>query len=268
MIEASFIRAVFGTLAVALLSVAAVFAQMRYEKLVVDRGKVFSYDIQSDILVADTLILKDSAVIQLNPLRSENIIRAKVIRVEGRAFIIGNGQNGQQGRNGRPGTSGQGPCRDGGPGLQAQNGLAGVNGTNLVMYCDNLIINKQLVINLIGGNGGNGGNGGAGGEGSQGTVHCNGGNGGNGGDGGRGGDGGQGGNFIFQGPHALSVKEELGKKLIIANDGGQPGRGGMGGLGGPAGLGPNRKNGKYGLAGAEGAMGTRGKPGTITFRTN
>lgn len=247
---------------------AGAHAQIRYTKLVIPKGKTLTIDKISDILVADTLVLQDSAVIQLNTLRADNIIRAKLIRVEGTAYINGNGAHGQHGRNGRPGSSGQGPCKDGAPGFQAQSGLAGVNGVNLTIYCDDLVIEKKLIINLTGGNGGNGGNGGQGGDGSPGTVHCSGGNGGNGGNGGRGGDGGQGGNFLFQGLPALTVKEWLGDKLIVRNDGGQPGRGGQGGVGGSAGLGPNRRSGKNGLPGTDGAMGTRGRPGTLSFRIN
>lgn len=247
---------------------AQVYAQIRYAKLVVPKATKITIDKISDILVADTLILQDSAIIELNPLRTENIIRSRFIHVEGSAYILGNGANGQNGRNGRPGTSGQGPCKDGTNGYQAQNGLAGVNGVNLVMYSENLIIGKQLVISLEGGHGGHGGGGGAGGDGSPGTVHCSGGNGGNGGNGGKGGDGGWGGNFTFQGPDAFSLKELLGTKLIVHNRGGLPGRGGQGGVPGAAGLGPNNKNGRNGLPGTEGIMGAQGKPGTITFRNN
>ncbi|GIV37057.1 MAG: hypothetical protein KatS3mg032_1436 [Cyclobacteriaceae bacterium] len=251
-----------------LFSCAALQAQMRYTRLVLQPKQKLAFEAQSDILVADTLILKDSAVIQLNNLRTENFIRTRVLRVEGTAFIMGGGAFGQPGRPGRPGASGQGPCQHGQNGQPGQNGLPGVSGVNLALYSDEVIIDKHLVINLSGGNGGSGGKGGRGGDGSTGTIHCNGGNGGNGGMGGKGGDGGNGGNFIFQGARALVLREWTGSKIIIRNDGGQPGSGGKGGLPGLGGPGPNRRYGRNGFTGPDGPAGLHGKPGTITFRTN
>ncbi|MDL5048598.1 hypothetical protein QQ054_21525 [Oscillatoria amoena NRMC-F 0135] len=243
-------------------------SQIRTEKLVIKPKEVFKLESQSDILVADTLVMMDSSTILLNPLRAENYIRAKVI-IAGRATsIMGNGANGANGRNGRPGTVAAGPCKNGSDGSAGTPGLTGVNGINLFLYFDRLVVNGQLTIILTGGRGGNGGTGGVGGDGSSGTVHCSGGNGGNGGNGGRGGDGGNGGNLLIQSSQALTVKEWAGTKLIVKNYAGTPGLGGKRGNPGSAGLGPSRRNGKDGIPGIEGAAGIRGKDGLVTFQTN
>ncbi len=243
-----------------------VTAQMRYTKLVLEPKQKFAFSAQSDILVADTLILKDSAVLQLNNLRPENYIRSRFIHIEGMAIIQGNGMHGQPGRDGRAGLSGTGPCQNGRNGTAGQNGLAGAKGTDLILYCDNLVIDKQLVINLSGGAGGRGGNGGRGGDGSTGTVHCSPGQGGDGGAGGNGGNGGHGGNFTFQGARATTLSRWVGNKILIYTNGGQPGRGGQGGAAGLGGPGTGRSFGRNGLNGPDGLTGIGGKPGTVNFK--
>jgi hypothetical protein len=256
----------FNALLFFLLPVTA-YPQIRYSRLEIKTGEVFSLGPQSDILVADTLILHDSSTIQLNVLRPENIIRANLIVVQGTSWINGRGRDGASGRSGRPGADGFGPCADGNDGAPGQNGLSGTPGINLIIYRNQLRIGKAWIIDLTGGQGGNGGNGGKGGDGSPGTAHCAGGNGGNGGAGGRGGDGGKGGSFIFQGPLAETVRALYPSRLIIRNEGGQPGRGGLGGNPGMAGLSPRQNNGKIGLNGPDGPFGRSGERGMVKFQT-
>jgi hypothetical protein len=239
--------------------------QIRMSKLVIRKGEVFSFN-QSDILVADTLVMQDSAGISLNRLKKENYLHAKVAIVGSNCFIDGSGMSGKPGRNGTNGQSPVGPCRSGTDGRNGTRGLDGIQGMNLLVYFQQVAFKGPLVINLSGGDGGAGGQGGAGGNGSPGTVHCNGGNGGRGGAGGSGANGGDGGNLTLHGPAIL--QDQILKMTKLICPGGQYGRGGIGGYSGSAGLGPNRKDGRSGPAGAEGIDGLSGKNGTITYVVN
>ncbi|NJM25667.1 MAG: hypothetical protein HC859_09435 [Bacteroidia bacterium] len=167
-------------------------AQVRVSKLVIKKNEHYEFK-QTDILVADTIIMMDSSRIILNKLKKENYIRAQLIIVGRHCIIDGTGVNGTTGNRGRDGDTPIGPCKSGENGRNGSRGLDGANGVDLFLYTTNLQIKGRLIINLGGGNGGHGGDGGNGGGGSPGTVHCNGGNGGFGGAGGGGGNGGAGG---------------------------------------------------------------------------
>lgn len=257
-----------GLLFVFLAMVCVSWAQVRVDKLVIKPGEHFELDHQSDIIVADTLIMMDSSRILLNELKRENFIRTKVAIIGNHCVISGVGLHGQPGRPGRNGNSSVGPCRDGTDGTNGTAGLSGGPGSNLFFYVNELHIKGKLIFDLSGGNGGDGGAGGKGGDGSPGTVHCNGGDGANGGDGGRGGDGGPAGNLVISSVNADVIREWIGSKIIYKNYSGKAGQGGRGGYAGSAGLGPSRKNGKDGSPGAYGVNGTRGKDGALTFEMN
>jgi hypothetical protein len=240
-------------------------AQIHVSKLVIKTGESFSFD-ESDIVVADTLIMEDSSSIVLNRLKKENYLHTKVAIIGRNCWILGSGINGKQGRPGRAGASPLGPCKSGTNGTQGVRGLDGTSGVNLFLYLDKITIEKPLIIDLHGGDGGVGGKGGDGGTGTSGTVHCKGGDGGLGGNAGNGANGGNGGSLTIHCPASLS--EKLQKEIKVLNHGGQFGEGGRGGYPGSAGLGPNRKNGKQGLPGAEGLDGGVGKNGAISIVHN
>jgi hypothetical protein len=256
----------FGTVSLTLIS-ATLIAQIRVSKLVVAKGETYSMT-GSDILVADTLLMKDSSRIVLNPLRKENFIRASVAVFGNNCVIDGNGVNGKAGKKGISGQSPIGPCQNATSGRNGARGLDGTSGVNLFLYIDQLKNIGSLTIRLSGGNGGDGGDGGPGGGGSSGTTHCFGGNGGNGGSGGAGGNGGDGGVLMLGGKDKIKVRTLLGDSLTVQTSGGTFGYGGIAGHGGPAGLGPDKKNGKSGVPGKEGPHGRPGNIGTIRFEDN
>src|SRR5262245_44885376 len=171
-------------------------AQIRVSKLVIKPKESFNLG-QSDILVADTLVMMDSSTLVLNKLKQENFIRAHVVVVGNYCSIDGHGIDGKPGRDGLSGSTPIGPCLDGTRGRNATKGLDGAPGVNLFLYLENVSIKGTLIINLTGGNGGRGGNGGNGGSGSPGTVHCIGGDGANGGNAGQGGNGANGGTLTL-----------------------------------------------------------------------
>ncbi|HEY3404187.1 MAG TPA: hypothetical protein VGK59_12410 [Ohtaekwangia sp.] len=242
-------------------------AQVRVSKLVIREKE--SYDLgQSDILVADTLVMMDSSRLILNKLKHDNFVRAHVVIFGQHCIIDGRGADGKPGRNGRPGNNPIGPCKDGTPGRNGTNGLAGTDGVNLFLYLEHITMKGPLIIDLSGGTGGRGGNGGNGGGGSPGTVHCIGGNGANGGNAGQGGNGANGGKLTLSSKRNPKIQEWVGKKIIVRNNGGAPGEPGKAGYHGPAGLGPSRKNGKDGLPGSDSTGGIAGARGTITFELN
>lgn len=246
---------------------ASCLAQVRVSSLVVKSNEVYKLD-PSDIIVADTLVMMDSSRIILNPLKSENFIRASVAIIGNNCTIEGKGVNGQKGRDGQAGTTSIGPCKDGSPGRNGGRGLDGTPGIKLFLYIDKINSFGSLTIDLSGGNGGDGGNGGGGGGGSPGTRHCNGGDGGNGGNAGAGGNGGDGGVLTLGGKEAREIRKKLGNALKVFTRAGTFGYGGIEGHPGPAGLGPNRRNGKDGQAGLDGADGRPGNIGTILFENN
>jgi hypothetical protein len=242
-------------------------AQVRVGTLVIKSKE--SYELKnSDILVADTLIMEDSSRLVLNRLKKENYIRAKVAIFGNYCVIDGRGLDGQPGRDGYSGSTPFGPCSDGTPGRNGTRGLDGTPGVNLFMYLDEVKIHDKFIIDLSGGNGGRGGSGGNGGGGSPGTVHCNGGNGGNGGNAGQGGNGANGGTLTLSSQKHPYIEKLIGDRINVYTHGGLPGEQGRVGNRGPAGLGPSRKNGKNGAPGLEAPNGLAGINGKVNFEKN
>src|SRR5687768_3336743 len=95
-----------------LLLSSSLFGQVRVNKLVVQSHETYSLN-QSDILVADTLVMMDSSRIVLNKLKPDNFIRARVALFGSYCVIDGKGIPGTGGRAGRAGLSYNAPCRDG-----------------------------------------------------------------------------------------------------------------------------------------------------------
>lgn len=246
----------------------ALYAQLRVSKLVIKPKQVYDLG-QSDILVADTIVMMDSSRLILNKLKGENFIRVKSIRVGNYCIIDGRGVNGQSGREGISGVTPGGPCLNGSPGKDGTKGLDGTKAINLSLYFEKISIKGQLIIDVTGGGGGRGGNGGAGGGGSPGTRHCNGGNGANGGKAGPGGNGGNGGavTITFFKPQVLKDLI-LSKKMVIRNLGGDAGPSGKGGYHGGAGLGPSKRNGKDGEPGPYNSNGISGEKGSVVIQAN
>ncbi len=241
--------------------------QVRLTTLVVKPGEVYALK-GTDILVVDTLILMDSATLQLNKLKSENFIHAKKLVFHRGSRIDGRGVHGIAGRSGRPGVSSSSPCSNGGNGGIGTEGTNGGQGINLFISFQDIVLHGVPVLDVSGGDAGDGGKGGTGGRGGTGTRICAGGNGGLGGPGSRGGNGGSSGNITFQARSVPELRSMLGERIIIQNFGGHPGTGGEGGGGGYAGLNPVGKSsldGKPGRKGARGKNGVAGKPGAITF---
>jgi hypothetical protein len=239
-------------------------AQVRVSKLVIKSKEVYEMG-QSDIIVADTLIMMDDSRIVLNSLKKENFIRVGVAVFGNNCVIEGHGLNGKPGQNGKPYSVPTGPCQNGAPGRNGMRGLDGGIGINLFLYIDKITAKGRLTISLTGGHGGNGGDGGEGGGGSPGTLHCRGGNGGNGGNGAAGGNGGEGGTLTVGGKDVPVIKAMIGNYIILLNKGGNFGYAGISGSGGSAGLGPSKRNGKDGSRGADGVNGKSGNNGTIRF---
>ncbi len=237
--------------------------QIRLAKLSLSKGE--KYLIQaSDILVVDTLVMADSSQIVLNRDKKDNFIHAKIAIIGEGCSINGFGLKGKDGVSGNNGQEQLSPCRQGGPGKDADQGLAGNHGNNLFIYSDDIQINGSLTINLNGGDGGDGGKGGQGGGGGPGTRVCTGGDGGQGGSGARGGHGGDGGTLTINCFRCPDFQILIGTRLHIKNYGGFGGLGGQAGRGGLAGLGPVR-DGKNGQRGFHGEEGETGKNGAIKF---
>ncbi len=245
----------------------AAHAQIRVGTLVIKKNETYELK-NSDILVADTIIMKDSSRLVLNKLKRENYIRAKVAIFGNYCTIDGKGIDGQPGRDGLGGSTPFGPCSDGTPGRSGTRGLDGTPGVNLFMYLDEVKIAEKFIIDLSGGKGGKGGNGGHGGGGSTGTVHCNGGNGGNGGNAGQGGNGANGGTLTLSSQKHPYIEKLIGSSINVYTHGGLPGEQGRVGNRGPAGLGPSRKNGKNGEPGLEAPNGLAGINGKVNFEKN
>src|SRR5690606_18429547 len=146
----------FVLLIVLLLFSGALAAQIRVSKLVI--GKNEAYELKnSDILVADTLVMMDSARLVLNKLKRDNYIRAQTVIVGNHCIIDGRGLNGEPGKSGAPGTTPYGPCSDGTRGRNGGRGLDGTPGVNLFLYIEDIKLSGTLTIDLSGGNGGRGG---------------------------------------------------------------------------------------------------------------
>jgi hypothetical protein len=242
-------------------------AQVRVTKLVIRPNETYELN-QTDILVADTLIMMDSSRLVLNKLKKENYIRAQVAIFGNYCVIDGKGLNGGRGKDGLAGMTPIGPCKDGTPGRNGGKGLDGTPGIDLFLYLEDVNIKGRLVIDLSGGNGGKGGNGGGGGGGSPGTLHCNGGNGANGGNAGQGGNGANGGALTITSKKNPTIQNWVGSKIMVYNYGGLPGERGIAGYHGAAGLGPSRKNGKNGEPGLDARNGLAGLKGAVNFESN
>lgn len=245
----------------------ALCAQVRVGTLIIEKRDTFELK-NSDILVADTIVMKDSSRLVLNKLKPENYIRTQVMIIGNNCVIDGKGLDGQAGRDGSPGTTPFGPCSNGSPGRNGGKGLDGTPGINLFLYIEELALDGKLIIDLSGGNGGGGGNGGSGGGGSPGTVHCYGGDGGNGGNAGQGGNGANGGTLTLSSKKDPGIQNHIGSKINVYTHGGLPGIPGIVGSRGPAGLGPSRKNGKNGEPGMEAPDGYAGINGKVNFEKN
>jgi hypothetical protein len=248
----------------ALFAVIAASAQVRVSKLLLKPKEVYTMG-QTDIIVADTLIMMDESVIVLNGLKKENYIRVGVAIFGNNCRIEGQGVEGGPGQNGKPYSVPEGPCQNGAPGRNGMKGLDGGPGVNLFLYIDKITTQGRLTISLAGGNGGNGGDGGEGGGGSPGTRHCRGGNGGNGGNGAAGGSGGEGGTLTVGGKDLPVIKALIGNSIVLLNKGGNFGYAGISGPGGSAGLGPAKRNGRDGSRGTDGVNGKSGNNGSILF---
>jgi hypothetical protein len=240
-----------------------VTGQIRLDKLILEPKQEYKI-LGSDILVVDTLIMRDSSRIILNRDVKENIINAKMLIVGKGCIIYGRGADGDTGKPGAQGISQAAPCRSGGDGSAGLNGIKGTDGLLLSLYTNNIKISGSLIIDLNGGNGGNGGLGGHGGDGGAGTRVCRGGNGGTGAGGGNAANGGNGGNLTMTCKECFDLHIIKGEKLIIKNYGGLAGSPGEGGRAGRAGLGPV-KDGKIGARGGHGANGVIGKAGVLKF---
>lgn len=246
---------------------ALLLAQVRVTKLVIRSHETFKLE-NTDIIVADSLIMEDSSRLVLNNLKRENYIRAQVAVFGNYCVIDGRGQVGSPGRDGGSGMTPIGPCRDGSPGRNGSKGLDGTPGIDLFLYLEDVKIKGRLVIDLSGGNGGRGGNGGNGGGGSPGTLHCNGGNGANGGNAGQGGNGANGGALTITSRKNPSIQNWVGNKIMVYNYGGLPGERGIAGYHGAAGLGPSKKNGRNGEPGLDARNGLAGLKGAVNFESN
>lgn len=246
------------------------FSQIRMSRLEVEAGQIYRIG-EGDIIVVDTLVLRDSSIIELNRGKKDNFIHARHLVAGKGARISGNGSKGKKGKDGAPGTTLDGPCIDGTAGQNGTAGTQGESAVNLFLYLHELNITGSLQIDLGGSDGGDGGNGGNGGGGSPGTRVCQGGTGGVGGNGGNGGGGGNGGTLTISCKECPELRTWLGEKLVVRNYAGFGGIGGDGGGGGLAGLGAlglTSRDGKGGARGKKGQDGEPGKPGAINFERN
>ncbi len=238
-------------------------AQIRLNTLTIGPNEVFELQ-NTDVMVVDTLILRDSSRVVLNALKKDNFIHLKKLIVGWGSAIVGKGTPGIPGATGPSAVTAGGPCRDGTAGLPGTPGTAGSSGVNLFLYIDELLIKGNLVVDLAGGDGGDGGKGGNGGDGNTGTRLCQGGNGGDGGAGAAGGRGGQGGSLTITSIYGANLRNSMGEKIIVRSYGGFGGIGGEGGMGGQCGLSPSR-DGDQGRKGQTGLQGKAGKSGGIFY---
>jgi hypothetical protein len=244
------------------LTSAYVNGQIRLDKLELLKKQVYTIE-ESDILVVDTLIMRDSSKIVLNYLKQDNIITAKVFVVGTGCSIIGNGVNGPNGKTGEAGSSITAPCTVAKDARNGYNGLPGASGLNLSLYLEKVVFNGNITINLNGGDGGTGGAGGKGGIGGAATKFCTSADGGKGGNGGNGANGGRGGNLTIkctECPELYLIQDD---RLLIRVHGGFAGNAGDAGKGGYRGSG--KGNSKNGLNGTPGLNGKEGKRGTVVY---
>ncbi len=242
--------------------------QVRLSKLVLKPKEIYELS-RFDILVVDSLIMKDSSKIILNPLKPDNFIHAKVAIFYSGTVIDGKGLRGLPGRPGKQGISPSSPCSDGGPGRMGTAGTDGGKGINLFLYIADVVFKGTLLVDVSGGDAGDGAKGGQGGGGGPGTRLCTGGNGGAGALGSNGGNGGNSGTVTFHSPSIPELRSMLGGRIVVRTYGGNQGLGADGGAGGFSGLSPvgnSKMDGKTGKKGIKGKDGLPGKAGAINFQ--
>ena len=218
-----------------------------------------TYNLDSDTLVVEELILKDSAKINIG--KPKSVIKANRIIIGSGCSVSGVGKEGELGKNGKSSPAPVSLCKPPAHGEAGVSGKNGETGKDLYITVSSIKIASPLTIDLHGGNGGDGGKGGNGSHGSNTTAHCKG-DGGNGGNGGVGGNGGNGGILTIYYSSTTEVSY-LVTRVNLINRGGYRGIGGESGKGGMRGSGPSEKFSKIGLigkAGTEGKYGTEGRP--------
>src|SRR5437870_821781 len=95
------------------LSIAFINAQIRLSQLEIKSKEVYKME-ASDILVLDTLVMRDSSSIIINLEEKKDVfIHSKKIVIGKGCKIIAHGDNGAPGKDGIKGANGEGPCRDG-----------------------------------------------------------------------------------------------------------------------------------------------------------
>src|SRR6185295_18739821 len=109
--------------------------QIRLNTLTVGPHEVYELR-NTDVMVIDTLILRDSARIILNSLKADNFIHLKKLVVGRGSAIVGKGEPGIPGTVGTAPVTAGGPCRDGSPGQPGTPGTMGTNAVNLLLYVD------------------------------------------------------------------------------------------------------------------------------------
>ncbi|MDE6441129.1 MAG: hypothetical protein K2L12_00060 [Clostridia bacterium] len=196
-----------------------------------------------------------------NSIKTDKIGIASALNVAGGLNIVGSAKltiSGSQGKAGGEGayngTNGSGAGASGKSGNTGDPGHIG--GVSII--ADEVKINIESELTIIGGKGGTGGIGGVGANGLKGSnagfIWVGGGDGGNGGNGGNGGVGGVGG-------QAMNINRLTvfgGNVNIKGGAGGDGGNGGVGGNGGAGGNGIWASNGKTGVGGAGGIGGNGG----------
>ena len=108
-------------------------AQIHVEKLVIKAKQKYLFG-QSDIVVADTLIMEDSSSIVLNRIKKENYLHSKLTIIGNHCFIDGSGLDGKPGSAGLAGNSPIGPCKSGANATPGKDGIDGSAGVNLFLY--------------------------------------------------------------------------------------------------------------------------------------
>jgi hypothetical protein len=220
-----------------------------------------TYNLESDTLIVEQLILSDSAKLVLT--KSKHFIKANQVAIGAGCSVSGIGAPGESGPNGKPAPDPRGLCK---PPVHGEAGVSGKNGEpgkDLIISVNSIKIASKLTIDIHGGNGGDGGNGGSGSHGSNTTPHCAG-DGGNVGRGGSGGNGGNGGILTINYSSSTEVSYFV-TKVNLINRGGYRGVGGEGGRGGMRGSGPSEKFSKVGLIGKPGVEGKYGADGRPLF---
>ena len=123
------------------------FGQIRLDKLEINTHQTYSMA-GSNVLVVDTLIMRDSSCLMLHKEKSESIINVKVLIVNIGAKILGYGVDGKAGKVGSDGFRQGAPCRVGGNASEGAVGGNGSNGRNLSLYVNQLVITGSLTINF------------------------------------------------------------------------------------------------------------------------